>query len=134
MLSQGVPTLVPEYADGKMWVLESTQAQRNVELHKAQRAAEKEAHDLNIALKESKDNCDQLRQRIEALTAKNSSIADRLQDVEGDLENVTRDADKLAKEVSFPSCCATAHVCLCLVFSAKCCSPSAKAHGRRRQI
>ena len=111
-----MPTLVPEYADGHVRALESTQAQRNVELHKAQRAAEKEAHDLNIALKESKDHCDQLRQRIEALTAKNSSLADRLQDMEGDLENVTRDADKLANEVSFPSCCATAHVCLCPTF------------------
>jgi uncharacterized coiled-coil DUF342 family protein len=65
-----------------------------------QREAEKEAHTLNLALKECRDNCDQLKQRIAALTEKNSALADRLQIVESDLETATREADKSAKGVS----------------------------------
>ena len=83
------------------WFRPCTQAQRNVELHKTQREAEKEAHTLNLALKDCKDNSDQLKQRIAALTEKNSALADRLQIVESDLETTTHEADKSAKGVSF---------------------------------
>ena len=80
------------------------QAQRNVELHKAQRAAEKQAHDLSLSLQNCKDKCEQACKRVQDATAKNARLADSLQTAEADLESVTRNADKMRVEVSRALC------------------------------
>ena len=71
-----------------------------MELHKSQRLAEKEAHDLSMSLKECKDDVEKLKDRINAVTSTNVSLADRLNTSEIDLDKACRELEDLRAQVA----------------------------------
>lgn len=76
------------------------QVQRNIELHKSQRLAEKEAHDLSISLNESKEAAGKLKERVDALISTNTSLTDRISTAETDLEDASRQLENLTAQIA----------------------------------
>ena len=85
----------------------NTQAQRNVELHKSQRATEKDAHELRLALQHAKEEIGRISSRAAALEAKNTALADRLAEVEMQQNDMSREVDALRAQA--PALKAAAH-------------------------
>ena len=76
------------------------QVQRNIELHKSQRLAEKEAHDLSISLNESEEAAGKLKERVDALILTNTSLTDRISTAETDLEDASRQLENLTAQIA----------------------------------
>ena len=74
--------------------------QRNVELHKSQRLAEKEAHELSRSLNESNEAAGKLKERVDALISTNTSLTDRVNTDETDLENASRELENMTAQVA----------------------------------